>query len=312
MGKQQFQRFLHLLGVQAGNYRASEQLVAALGGLVGILGVLQLTQAVLGSIATLLIVPSMGASAVLIFGVPHSPLAQPWAVYGGHLLSALVGVSCQMLIPDPVVAAGAAVGGAIAAMHLGRCIHPPGGATALAAVVGGPAVHALGYRYALSPISINCLIILAFGVLFNYPFPWRRYPLHLMRYIAPPRVQQRWPAVSQQHVIAAMRQLNVVIDVDAEELSQLIQHRLLLAEQDAEAALPAVKLGHIYCNDKPGPHWSVRQIIDERHSDNPEFDLVIYKVLEGSGVNSSGSCSRSEFARWIGSERQSHQSALLR
>lgn len=312
MAKRQFQHFLHLLGVQAGNYRASEQLVAALGGLVGILGVLQLTHAVLGSVATLLIVPSMGASAVLIFAVPHSPLAQPWAVYGGHLLSALVGVTCQMLIPDPVVAAGVAVGGAIAAMHLARCIHPPGGATALAAVVGGPAVHALGYRYALSPISINCLIILAVGVVFNYPFPWRRYPLNLMRYVAPPLARQRGPAVSPQHVAAAMQQLNVVIDVGAEELSQLIQRSLLLAEQDAAAALPAVKLGHIYCNDKPGPHWSVRQIIDERPSDNPEFDLVIYKVLEGSGVNRTGSCCRSEFARWIGSERQSRQSALLR
>lgn len=93
------------------------------------------------------------------------------------------------------------------------------------------------------------------------------------------------------------------LHVAAEELSQLIQRSLLLAEQDAAAALPAVK---------PGPHWSVRQIIDERPSGNPEFHLIIYKVLEGSGVNRSGSCCRSEFARWIGSERQSRQSALLR
>ena len=71
-----------------------------------------------------------------------------------------------------------------------------------------------------------------------------------------------------------------------------------------DAHLPVVRLGHYYCNDRPGQQWSVRQIIDERPSDTPEFDLVIYKIVEGNGLNRTGSCTRTEFARWVGSELQ--------
>ena len=88
--------------------------------------------------ASTLVVASMGASAVLLFAVPHGPLSQPWALIGGHMVSAFIGVSCATLVPDTITAAALAVGLAIGAMHLLRCIHPPGGATALAAVVSGP------------------------------------------------------------------------------------------------------------------------------------------------------------------------------
>ena len=84
------------------------------------------------------IVPSMGASAVLLFAVPHSALGQLWNVIGGHLISAAIGVACYQWLPSNGIAAGASVGLAIGAMYYTRCIHPPGGATALAAVIGGP------------------------------------------------------------------------------------------------------------------------------------------------------------------------------
>lgn len=126
--------------------------------------------------------PSLGASAVLIFAAPHSPFAQPWAVLGGRLFSAVVGVACWQLVPNATLAAGLAVGLAIGIMHLTRSLHPPGGATALAAVIGGAAVHDLGFSYVVNPIAINCAIILAVGVIFNYSFAWRRYPASLMRY----------------------------------------------------------------------------------------------------------------------------------
>src|SRR5690625_7242859 len=79
---------------------------------------------------------SMGATAVLLFAVPHGALSQPWAVVGGHVVSAIVGVTCQLLIPNLFWAAALSVGVAVAAMYYLRCIHPPGGATALAAEIG--------------------------------------------------------------------------------------------------------------------------------------------------------------------------------
>ena len=106
------------------------------------------------------LVAPMGASAVLLFGVPASPLAQPWSILGGNLVAAVVGVTCATYIASPVVAAAAAVGVAIALMFTVRCVHPPSGAVALTAVLGGPAVHALGYGFVLEPIAVQSVVLL--------------------------------------------------------------------------------------------------------------------------------------------------------
>lgn len=273
------ERLKRFIGFPASGHHAGEQLVATLGGVISISLVMAITRALVGPQAALVIVPSLGASAVLIFAAPHSPFAQPWAVIGGHLLSALVGVTCWKLVPNTTLATGLAVGLAIGVMHLARCLHPGGGATALAAVIGGATVHQLGYGYALNPVAVNCVIILIVGGAFNYGFAWRRYPASLMRYAAPAsRTRRDWPPVSEQHILAAMDHLNVVIDVNPKEMTEIIRQTLEVAQQQHDAALPPVRLGHYYCNNRPGQRWSVRQIIDERRSDDPEFDLVIYKV----------------------------------
>lgn len=141
---------------------------SSLGALCGI----SITSAIchfwLGEAAGLpALVAPMGASAVLLFAVPASPLAQPWSILGGNTLSALVGIGCAMLIPDPMYAAGFAVAGSIAMMSLTRCLHPPGGAAALTAVLGGPSVVAAGWSFALVPVALNCVILLSIGWLFN-------------------------------------------------------------------------------------------------------------------------------------------------
>jgi CBS-domain-containing membrane protein len=123
----------------------------------------------------------MGASAVLLFAVPHGALSQPWPVLGGHVISALIGVSCAKFIPLPLLAAAFSVALAIGAMHYLNCIHPPGGATALSAVIGGDAIHQLGFQYVLTPVLLNTIIVLIVAILFNYPFHWRRYPLALRK-----------------------------------------------------------------------------------------------------------------------------------
>ena len=122
-----------------------------------------------------LIVAPVGASAVLLFAVPASPLAQPWSIVGGNTISALVGVSVVQFVSDPMLAIGLAVSLAILAMSLTRSLHPPGGAAALTAVIGGAAVARAGFWFPLIPVAINSLILVALGVLFHR-LAGRQYP----------------------------------------------------------------------------------------------------------------------------------------
>jgi CBS domain-containing membrane protein len=114
-----------------------------------------------------IIVAPLGASAVLVFAVPASPLAQPWPVIGGNILSALVGVAAFESIPIPALASGVAVGGAILVMSLCRCLHPPGGAAALTAVIGSQGIHAAGYGFAFAPVGINSIALVALALFFH-------------------------------------------------------------------------------------------------------------------------------------------------
>ncbi len=141
---------------------------SSIGALIGILSTGMICHAWLGSHDGLpLLVAPIGASAVLVFAVPASPLAQPWSVLGGNTLSALAGIACGLLIDNPIYAGAAAVSAAILAMRAARCLHPPGGATALTAVIGGPAIAAAGWSFAFVPVALNSLILVAIGWLFN-------------------------------------------------------------------------------------------------------------------------------------------------
>lgn len=211
------------LGVQLNPISHVERVVSTLGGFLGIFAVYYVTQYFLGNESAALLVASMGASAVLLFAVPHGALAQPWNVFGGHIVSAIVGVTCAIWIADSVLAAAASVGLAIGVMHYLRCIHPPGGATALTAVVGGPAVHALGYQFVLTPVLINVLIILLVAVLFNALFHWRRYPVFLAEKkseIDFPDDERRAP-ISHEDFVRALREIDTFIDVTEEDLLKI-------------------------------------------------------------------------------------------
>ncbi|TIW91367.1 MAG: hypothetical protein E5V59_20545, partial [Mesorhizobium sp.] len=123
-----------------------ERLVACIGATIGIALTGVIASLVLGNGPHVpLLVAPMGASAVLLFAVPASPLAQPWSIIGGNTISALVGVIVAHFIHETALASGIAVALAIAAMSFTRCLHPPGGAAALTAVLGGPAVISAGF-----------------------------------------------------------------------------------------------------------------------------------------------------------------------
>ncbi|MEW6714841.1 MAG: HPP family protein [Nitrospirota bacterium] len=124
-----------------------------------------------------LIVGSFGASAVLIYGAVKSPLAQPRNLLGGHIFSALIGVaSYQIFGGNMWLASAIAVATAIAVMHATKTLHPPGGATALIAVIGGEKVHALGFLYAIIPVGAGAVIMLTIALVINNLPRSRKYP----------------------------------------------------------------------------------------------------------------------------------------
>ncbi len=123
---------------------------------------------------------SFGASIVLVFGVPSSPLAQPRNVIGGQFISAIAGVTCDLLLGYHFMLADCtSVSAAIFCMTITKSLHPPGGATALLAVVGSENIKSLGYTYAIVPCLIGSSLIVCLGYLFarftgkkDYPQKW--------------------------------------------------------------------------------------------------------------------------------------------
>ncbi|MCW8956104.1 MAG: HPP family protein, partial [Gammaproteobacteria bacterium] len=173
--------WIAMFGPTTNNTGHLEKWLSAIGGLLGIIAVVFISRHFLESDAVPWVVASMGASAVLLFAVPHGPMSQPWPVLGGHVVSAAIGAACAKWVPDILLAASLSVALAIGTMHYLRCIHPPGGATALTAVVGGESFHSLGFDYVLTPTLLNVSMILLIAVVFNYSFSWRRYPAFLGR-----------------------------------------------------------------------------------------------------------------------------------
>ena len=124
-----------------------------------------------------LLIGSFGASAVLVFGAPKSPFSQPRNLVGGHILSAMIGVACHHWCGEPVwLAAALAAALATAAMLVTRTVHPPGGATALIAVMGGDKIYRLGFLYPFLPVGLGILIILIVALLVNNLSRNRTYP----------------------------------------------------------------------------------------------------------------------------------------
>lgn len=148
-----------------------------IGSFLGIAAVAWVSQLYLAGLDRTLMIGSFGASAVLVYGAVRSPLAQPRNLIGGHMLSAIIGVLCWKLLNQNMwLAESMAVATAIALMHATRTLHPPGGATALIAVVGSPAIHQMGFWYVLYPAAVGPLILLLVALLVNNIPASRRYP----------------------------------------------------------------------------------------------------------------------------------------
>jgi CBS-domain-containing membrane protein len=155
----------------------SEILWSWTGAFLGIAAVAYMNYDRLEGTDTVMIIGSFGASAVLIYGAIKSPLAQPRNLLGGHIFSAVIGVACYQLMNEHMwLACAVAVATAIAFMHATKTLHPPGGATALIAVIGSEKIHGLGYLYALVPAGLGAVVMLAVALLINNIPKTRRYP----------------------------------------------------------------------------------------------------------------------------------------
>lgn len=148
-----------------------------LGAFIGMAAVALVESQMLQGADLVLMFGPFGASAVLVYGAIKSPLAQPRNLVGGHIISAVIGVAAFKIFQgQPALAAATAVATAIAVMHATKTLHPPGGATALIAVIGGEKVHSLGFLYAVTPVGAGALILLIVALLFNNIPKTRKYP----------------------------------------------------------------------------------------------------------------------------------------
>lgn len=207
---------------------------AALGAGVGILATGMIAFTVLpGDRAyTVFLIAPMGASAVILFCLPSSPLAQPWALLAGNTLAALAGVFFAQCLPDQWVwAAALAMLSAIGLMFALRCLHPPSGAVALTAVLGGDAIHQLGYSFVWWPVLVNSLLLVVAAWLYH-SLTGYRYPVaHLEPSPALPAHQHYQFGFKQEDLQQALGQFHEVLDIHPEQLQQLLQHTEQIAYQ---------------------------------------------------------------------------------
>lgn len=274
-----------------------EKLISGIGGFIGIILTMWISHHYLGVQGAALLVASMGASAVLLFAVPHGALSQPWALLGGHIFSALIGVTCAQLIANPLIAAPLAVAVAIIAMHYLRCTHPPGGATAITAVIGGEQVHALGYQFVLTPVLVNVLIMLLAAIAVNYAFPWRRYPARFKLRARKPEARNIVATSQLMHndFEYALRELGTYVDVSEADLSKIYQlavkHAWQLSPQPEK-----ITVGLYYSNGKLASDMSVRKVIELLNEG--AVAEVMYKIVDGAGAGAIKTSTLLEFSNW--------------
>ncbi|WP_088177884.1 HPP family protein [Methylotenera sp. N17] len=222
-----------------------ERLRAAIGAFAGIALTAVSTYLITGELSSVpyLIAP-MGASAVLLFSLPASPLAQPWSLLGGNLVAALVGVTCAIWIPNPMLAASIAVGASILLMLCMRCLHPPSGAVALTAVLGGPAIHALGYWFVAAPVALNSVILIITAIVFHtttrheYPHHARHRKKETANETIPPELRFGFTSDDLNEVL---KENNELLYISRDDLEKLFQQTEMHAYRR--------RFGEIKCRD---------------------------------------------------------------
>ena len=252
------------------------------------------------------LVAALGASAGLVFALPASPLAQPWSVVGSYLVSAGMGVAAAKMVSDVPLAAALAVGLCTLGMLTLRCLHPPGGAVALFAVIGGEKVAALGFGYVLSPVLANALLLIGVALVANNLLPGRRYP-RLHPEANPHRVKDPEPlsrlGLRHEDLHSALVEYGRPLYIGGDELDAVIQ----LAESHAYRR----RFGDLTCAQAMskdvvtvGPQASLLEAWAELRRHRISSLLVVNRMRHVEGIVSFEDFVRSAQARTPGSLRQ--------
>ncbi|MGZ8172389.1 MULTISPECIES: HPP family protein [Methylobacter] len=233
-------QLVRFITVDPVNLSLKGKLLSVISSFSSILIMALVTQQLSIGTAYPIIVASMGASAVILFIIPNSPLAQPWSFFGGQLISAIIGVACAQWFTDIALASACAVGGSIFAMLLLRCLHPPGAATAMAPILSGDPISSLGYGFVLMPVGINVLIMLVMAIFINRWLLRHDYPtVSGNKNIVVKPAQQT--GISDQDLKLALENMDMFMDVSAGDLRKLLT--------DAEARSFKRFKGNITCAD---------------------------------------------------------------
>lgn len=201
-------------------------LIPAAAACIAIFSVGAISHYLLGSSQiTHFLIASMGASALLLFVIPSSPLSQPWALFGGQMIPGFIGIACALLIGDLVLASAASLTFSIIAMMYLRCLHPPGGATALIPILMVEEVQQVGFQFLFTPIAINTLTLLLLSLLINRLVLHRHYATHSIP--EPQPVQQQTEVMinsspfTREDLSYAFEKMDSFIDIDEEDLFRI-------------------------------------------------------------------------------------------
>jgi CBS domain-containing membrane protein len=220
-------QFFRFITVDPVNLSIKGKLLSVVSCFIAILAVAWITHKFSVSAAYPIIVASMGPSAVMLFIIPHSPLAQPWPLTGGQLVSALAGIWSAQVITDTALASACAVGGSVLIMLLFRCLHPPGAATALTPIMAGDPVTSLGYGFVLMPVGLNVVIMLIMAIAINrwvlrYEYPTVPNLADTQNHKLNTLIQSsQRPSISEQDLEKALENMDMFMDISAADLSKL-------------------------------------------------------------------------------------------
>ena len=201
------------------------------------------------------------------------------------------------MLGSNLIAASLAVGAAIYAMSLLRCIHPPGGATSLSAVMGGDSVYSLGFLYVLFPVAYSCLVMFSLAFILNFPFRWRRYPAHLFHLMNPVEkisARNRHSEVTLEDFLYAVKKHDSYLDITEETWIEIFE----IAKQSAEFQVKhpdTIGIDKYYSNGKLGLDWEIRKVL----SIDPDSEKTIrFIVVAGKAPNVLGASGEIAFKAW--------------
>ncbi|WP_158972235.1 HPP family protein [Chachezhania sediminis] len=237
--------FFRSLGPAIAHASPREALRAGAGALVGlgVAGLFLLSPNADLDLGLYLIAP-FGATSVLIFAVPNSPLAQPWSAIVGNTVAALVGVATCMLVAEPTLRIAMAVGLAVAATILCRAVHPPAGAVAMTAAMSPSAIDHLGFWFALMPVAAGTIVLVAIAAVYAH-LTGRHYPFRQFEAPAAARGEDRkpagWPILSEEALTGLLERNRQSFNLGVEDLARLISA--------AELQVAAQRTGELSASD---------------------------------------------------------------